>query len=342
MPGGNHSAVPQASFGIETYDSVHPGTFGRIWNKGVAKEIPFSFATQKDDYVTSFHDNYGFGEISSGATFTEFSATQKTATRAAFLRWGAILDVTFVEVDPDDGWIMFGKTNDPVQGRTTSWGYGPGGTTKDGDVWLATGGGPDLAGFAPGQYGHITLMHEIGHALGLKHPHAGGAYQMPSDGSDARDYLWFSIMSYKSTTTSDPDSGWSTSDGHYPQTPMLYDTYVTQNWYGANPALTGDDVYSVNATTCAVSKNGNVLWTPFTTKSLWCLADHIGDNSIDTTGYGSASIDLDEGEHSTLAAGQVAGNMPGSIQNAIGTLLVEGEEEPPAATGRIRLLGLRI
>lgn len=340
MPGGNHIAVP-AAFGVEIYDCLHPGQFGRIWNVGVAKEIPFSFATSKDDYTLTFQDNYGFGEISSGATFTEFTATQKTATRLAFAQWGRILDVTFVEVDPDDGWIMFGRTTDPVQGRNTSWAYGPGGTTQDGDVWLKTGGGPDAAGFAPGQYGFMTLMHEIGHALGMKHPHTGGAYQMPSDGSDARDYIWFSIMSYKSTTTSDPDSGWSTADGHYPQTPMLYDVYVAQAWYDPNPALAGNDVYSVNASTCAVSKNGVVLWTPSTTKSLWCLADHLGDNSIDTTGYGSASIDLDEGDHSTLTAGQIANSMPGSIQNAIGTLLVTGEEQP-IATGRVRLQGLRI
>jgi serralysin len=342
---GNHKAIG-AAFGDERFDCLHSGAFGRLWDLDASRELPFSFATQKEDYISSGFDSYGFGELrtSSGpgpAVFTEFTATQKTAARNALAQWGRALNITFVESAAPDGWIMFGKTSDPVQNRTTAWGYYPGGAARDGDVWIATSGGVDTAGYGYGQYGHLTLMHEIGHALGFKHPHdgvgGGVGYQMPTDGSDPRDYLWFTVMSYKSTTTSVPGSGYTTPNGDYPQTPMLYDVYVGQQWYGA-PSLAADDEYSFHDGTGAVKKNGVTVWTPFANKVNICL--YHPDGLINLDNYASPTIDLDPGDATTLSATQVASAMPRSVQIAYGSSFTQSFDDPPVppavSTGRVR------
>lgn len=334
---GNHTSIG-STFGDERFDCLHTGAFGRKWDVGVAREIPYSFATSKDSYVTSFQDNYGFGEIHSTATFTEFTAGQKTATRAAVARWEELLDVTFVEVAHDEGWIMFGKTNDPIQGRTTAWAYNPAGNHQAGDVWVATGGSVDAGGTNPGQFFHFAMLHEIGHALGAKHPHdSGGGYEMADN--DTRDYIWHSVMSYKSTSDGDPDNAYSTADGHFPQTPMLWDVYVNQQWYGVNPNLSAGDVYSWDETTGATKKNGSTLWTPHVNRVLMCL--YHPDGLVNLENYASPTLDLTEGNYTILASGQVANSMPGSVQIAFGSSLAE--EGSPAFTGRIAGgLGLRI
>lgn len=63
------------------------------------------------------------------------------------------------------------------------------------------------AAFTPGGTGHLTLLHEIGHALGLKHPHEAGL--IGAENSDQ-----FTVMSY----SRNPD--WV---GRLPSTYMLYD-----------------------------------------------------------------------------------------------------------------------
>ena len=41
----------------------------------------------------------------------------------------------------------------------------------DSDIWLLNYSGNTNGGWADGTFGFSTLIHEIGHSLGLKHPH---------------------------------------------------------------------------------------------------------------------------------------------------------------------------
>jgi len=87
-----------------------------------------------------------------------------------------------------------------------------------GDVWL------NNSDYSAGQGGssYRILVHEIGHAIGLSHPHDGAALL-----DAAYDSAQYSIMSYNRH----PDSVF---DGRQVTTPMLYDIAAVQYLYGAN------------------------------------------------------------------------------------------------------------
>jgi serralysin len=87
-----------------------------------------------------------------------------------------------------------------------------------------------------GDYSFLTMLHEIGHALGLKHAHE-------TDGLTgqtlpyAHDSLEYSVMTYHSYVASPgqtaPDHYTNETYG-YPQTYMVYDIAALQSLYGAD------------------------------------------------------------------------------------------------------------
>jgi serralysin len=101
----------------------------------------------------------------------------------------------------------------------------------------------------PGSLALTVVIHEIGHALGLKHPHDGGlaGYTTYAEaGVSAADDGYWTIMSYVTTS-------------HYidygnAATPMAIDILAAQTLYGANVTTNaGDDVYYL--------ENDGVLYT---------------------------------------------------------------------------------
>ncbi|MEO3473016.1 M10 family metallopeptidase [Roseomonas sp. CAU 1739] len=155
--------------------------------------------------------------------------------REAMAVWDALVAITFTEtsdIGSRNGQIRIAATGTP------DWGFAylPGDHGMDGDIWIARDV-LDSTSFAPGTYDWQGLLHEIGHAIGLKHP-----FEDPPILDAALDNYRYSIMSY--TPPEELVVAFSTSGGgglswslKYPvlTTPGLFDILAIQQIYGADP-----------------------------------------------------------------------------------------------------------
>ncbi|MEM8550824.1 MAG: M10 family metallopeptidase [Pseudomonadota bacterium] len=91
--------------------------------------------------------------------------------------------------------------------------------------------GRALAGFEPGGFAYRAVLHEVGHALGLKHPSEPGAYAVLPPGRDGPE---LSVMSARSAPGAPLSDGLGTQDGGFARTFMPADIAALQHIYGAD------------------------------------------------------------------------------------------------------------
>jgi hypothetical protein len=206
--------------------------------------------------------------ITSFAPATEF---QQAGVRAAMGLVSSYTDLVFVELAADQAAIAtfrFAAYGDggsesrfPPNGDGT---YNPSDYRSAGDTWLGGIGTPPTAAFF-GTDHFNTIMHEMGHAFGLKHGHdIGFARTLTADRNDNE----FSVMTYASYLGADADSGASEAwVGSSPQSYMMYDIAALQAYYGANFSKVGTEaIYSWDPQTGQQYING--LPAPFTGASV--------------------------------------------------------------------------
>ncbi|WP_020585947.1 M10 family metallopeptidase C-terminal domain-containing protein [Desulfobacter curvatus] len=217
---------------------------GQQWgnNQGTGISITYSIPNISAYWV----EDYGSGEPDS---WTGLDNNQADYFRMALAAWAEVADITFVEIEDN---ITYGEIRVAFSQAVTDasdvsgWAYVPGSQPEAGDIWLDS---TQNETFAPGTFGYSTLLHEIGHSLGLSHPfEANTTNGAILNGEE--DSTQYSVMSY-----TDYDGVGSTftetSPGHYsyidvqPTTPMLYDILAIQYLYGPNlNTRTGDDIYT--------------------------------------------------------------------------------------------------
>jgi len=226
-----------------------------------------------------------------GYVVAALSTTMQNAARRALTQWSSVADLTFHEIGETTGAvgdIRFALVDHPDMAGWWGWTYSPYAMwAPGGDVWLNQ---RSLSGnWWAGSYDFMALVHEIGHALGLKHPFAGDAV-LPS----AYDSTRYSVMSY----TEHPayllgydDNG--TAQYAMPSTPMLYDIAAIQHLYGANRSYrSGNDTYTFRSS------------TPFV-MTLW---DAGGTDTLFAGNFSAAcTIDLNPGHFSSLRIDAGAG-----------------------------------
>src|SRR5262249_12881685 len=133
----------------------------------------------------------------------------------------------------------------------TAWAYYPSTYAEGGDGWFhnSTYDNP-----VKGNYAFLTFLHEIGHALGLKHGHETSGYGAMTSAHDSMEY---SIMTYRGYVGAPTSGGYTNEGWGFAQSPMMYDIAALQSMYGANYGTqAGDTVYSWSATTGQEFVNG--------------------------------------------------------------------------------------
>lgn len=216
--------------------------------------------------------------------------------------YATVLPLNFVEV-PDSAQsnirIMF---SDGPGANSSAYTYYPGGSRggvmhlkklNENDPARAFSGGP-------GSYGYFTLIHEIGHAMGLKHP---GNYNGSSNGienSEDSPYLPFdkdnarnTIMSYNARS--------SAPNGENPRSLMPYDIRALQYLYGVRDDLSGgDNVYKFDRT------NFNTVQT------IW---DSGGTDTLDFSALPANNVyHLDMNQGKPLTAKSALGDLSYKLQ----------------------------
>jgi serralysin len=217
---------------------------------------------------------------------------------------GAIGDVTFAKGDFPG---LFGFVADFPQNTFTN------GSGDNGDVWISNIPQQEAADLY--NTGWQTYLHELGHALGLKHPFDGSP--LLYSGLDTNQYT---VMSYDPH----PDqAGEPEMVAQWPATLMMFDIQAMQSLYGANMTTrTGDDTYFGPGPSqqFALEDGGKLIMT------IW---DAGGVDEINASNQTSkVTIDLRPGYFSSIGAianniciaygGKVPGAMSAWIENASG------------------------
>jgi VCBS repeat-containing protein len=283
---------------------------GVKWATG---SLTFSFPDDPSYYGAGYPN----GEPANN--FEAFTALQQTQTRKALAIFSSVTNLTFTEVTETatvHGDLRFAESD----ATATAWGYYPTTHAAGGDMWFNNSKNY-YDNPLTGTYGFLTIMHETGHAMGLKHPHgASGSFgAMPAD----RDSLEYSVMSYRSYIGG-PMTGYTNGPTSYPQTLMMYDIAALQTLYGANYAHNGGDtVYRWNPATGEMSLNGVGQGAPAGNKIFMTIWDGGGNDTYDFSNYTTAmTVRLAPGEWSTVSSVQLASlgggyYAAGNIANAL-------------------------
>jgi serralysin len=254
--------------------------------------------------------------LGDGRGYSPFSDAQKAAAISAIQLWDDLIPLTFKNVGDvsvsdrahNDATILLQNT---TTGPAQAWTYYPGSNHQyariASDVWTDTPSDNWTNNwFGNMGYGDTTLIHELGHALGLSHPGAynfgpGFAVNYDNGAEYAQDSTQYSIMSYwDASETGARIVNWNTLLFSYAQTPLVHDVLTIQEKYGADPTTRATD------TTYGFHSNaGNNLFD-FSQNSYPYLTiyDAGGNDTIDLSGFTvSQFVDLHPGAFSSIGAG---------------------------------------
>ncbi len=298
------------------------GRQGVVWGGALGQPATVTYAYRSTAPVTMPDDAAGFAR---------FSQAQIIATEKALQYWSDVANITFVRVGSgtsgdvaysDAATILFSDYTSGVAGAS-AFAFFPGSTNAGaaaGDVWVNS----SLASNADPSYftaGPRTLLHEIGHAIGLSHPsnynaEEGLTITYAQDAIYWQDANMFTVMSYFASASTGVNLGGFASGA------QMHDIAAAQLLYGANMTTrAGDTVYGFNST--SARENSTILAAG--QAIVFAIWDAGGNDTLDLSGYAqNADIDLRPESFSSAGPDTNGGAAIYNISIARGVIIENG------------------
>jgi len=280
--------------------------------------LTYSFPTSGSNYA-----DYTFDTNGVNAYHIDLGTQQQQAALAAFAQLSALTGLTFTQITDTDtvhANIRISQTAD--NDAPSAYGNFPSDTrAQAGDIWFGRTNQPYYDMAYKGTWGFSTMMHEIGHTMGLKHGHQDYTNSdlsfyfgtTPRFGSQSltpdRDGQAWSLMTYSPAPgVGQPFAGDKISQ---PQTYMQYDVAALQYMYGANfNTNSGDSVYTFSQTTGEMFINGVGQGAPSGNRIFLTIWDGNGNDTIDLSNFANGvTVDLRPGEWSTADQNQLVNSL---------------------------------
>lgn len=243
---------------------------GTKWGGGLGSGVTLTYSFPTG--YAYYDPNYSYD--SEWSSWYQLSTGERAAVRSALSAWAGTANVKFVEVADNSatvGELRFTYTQN-VSPNSAAHAYLPSNHPTGGDVWFSwydfnPNGNPTVP---QGTFDYLTILHEIGHALGLKH-----SFESPNAIPANLDNYFYTVMSYTASPLSNDNYA-----SFYPTTPMYYDLVAIQALYGKNTTINaGNSTYTFN--------DGTRYWQ--------AINDAGGHDTIVYNGVENSSINLNPG-----------------------------------------------
>ena len=195
------------------------GTLGP--SKWITPKLYYSFPSSASDYGSGYSDYAIYFNLE------ELTSSQKSVVNYALEKISEFSNLVFSNVSPSSPLkpqLRFAQSDYP----DTSYAYYPNNVSTGGDTFY----GPSVNdNINPGSYSWHTILHELGHQLGLKHGHESSTFGASTFSRDSQD---FSLMTYRNENLGEINGYHMVADGDSALNYRMIDIAALQWMYGAN------------------------------------------------------------------------------------------------------------
>jgi serralysin len=326
--------VPGSGYGNPYIDSL-------IWGWGAwdtSAPITYWFGGASD-FASDAAVHGSTLQLNAKTALNQWTAASETAVQSALAKYSAVCGLTFQQAASaaDANIVMWAmptiRENPNLLGESELPDARP-----DGQEWIYfNSSAAGWANLKVGGDGLWTITHELGHALGLAHPHDGGlepdgttfpGVTTASDlGDNGQNQSVYSEMSYNRGWNGAP---WSIAFGGQ-SGPGAFDIAALQQLYGANTSDTGAHIFQLPKVNIA-STGWSCIWNGSTNNTISnagsaisCVIDLRAAPFTGANAGGYISHDLGIGGGFTIANGAHVDNAVGGSGNDV--IIANGETD---------------